>query len=334
MKGRDVLREMLGAGKPKVPDVPAMPLTSAPVKAVNLGLQALSDEAAAAKALRAALATGEKIVEIDPALIDTSFVIDRIPADTDPDFEKLKNAMLVHGQQVPILVRPHPDSPKRYQAAYGHRRLRAAQELGRPIKAIVRSLTDAELVVAQGQENNERRDLSFIERAQFASNLDQRKFDRDTIAAALGVDKPELSRLLSVANALGIKLIMAIGPAPKAGRPRWLLLAGNMTDADAKEAALCALETDAFRNAETNVRFNIILAAVQNSKSTIQASRNPLSTPSGRRVAWIERTRKSLRLVIDELAFVSFLEHRIPELLCEFESTNARLPSDHLKGDA
>jgi ParB family transcriptional regulator, chromosome partitioning protein len=334
MKGRDVLREMLGAGKPKVPDVPAMPLTSGPVKAVNLGLQALSDEAAAAKMLRATLASGEKIVEIDPASIDTSFVIDRIPADADPDFERLKNAMLVHGQQVPILVRPHPDSPKRYQAAYGHRRLRAAQELGRPIKAIIRSLTDAELVVAQGQENNERRDLSFIERAQFASNLDQRRFDRDTIAAALGVDKPELSRLLSAANTLGTKLIMAIGPAPKVGRPRWLLLAGNMTGPDAKEAALCALETDAFRKAETNVQFNIILAAVQNSKNTIQSSRNPLNTPSGRRVAWIERTRKGLRLVIDELAFVSFLEHRIPELLCEFESTNAGVPRDHLKGDA
>ena len=57
------------------------------------------------------------------------------------------------------------------------------------MRAVLRHLSDAELVVAQGKENNERRDLSFIERALFAAHLEERKFDRDTIQAALGVDK-------------------------------------------------------------------------------------------------------------------------------------------------
>ena len=49
-----------------------------------------------------------------------------------------------------------------YQVAYGHRRVRATAILGIKVRAIVRDLTDAELVIAQGQENNARQDLSFI----------------------------------------------------------------------------------------------------------------------------------------------------------------------------
>ena len=43
------------------------------------------------------------------------------------------------------------------------------------MRAIIQALTDAELVIAQGKENAERRNLSFIERALFAANLDVRR---------------------------------------------------------------------------------------------------------------------------------------------------------------
>lgn len=60
-------------------------------------------------------------------------------------------------------MRPHSDGVKAgegfYQAAYGHRRLCAARELGIPVKAIVRVLDDHALVMAQGKENAERRNL-------------------------------------------------------------------------------------------------------------------------------------------------------------------------------
>jgi ParB/RepB/Spo0J family partition protein len=39
------------------------------------------------------------------------------------------------GQRTPILLRPHPDDLGRYQIAFGHRRYRALQTLGRPVKA-------------------------------------------------------------------------------------------------------------------------------------------------------------------------------------------------------
>ncbi|WP_164125936.1 ParB/RepB/Spo0J family partition protein, partial [Stenotrophomonas maltophilia] len=58
-----------------------------------------------------------------------------------------------HGQNVPILVRPKPGDTEGYEVAFGHRRLRAARELGIKVRAVVRSLTDEQLVIAQGQEN-------------------------------------------------------------------------------------------------------------------------------------------------------------------------------------
>ena len=54
------------------------------------------------------------------------------------------------------------------------------------------------LVLAQGKENSERRDLSFIERAMFAVHLEERGFDRNVVMAALSVDKSEAAKLFAV----------------------------------------------------------------------------------------------------------------------------------------
>jgi ParB family transcriptional regulator, chromosome partitioning protein len=315
VKGREALREMIAAGKPKEPAPEGIRVarTSGAVKAMNLGLQRLSDEAATARSLRETLASGDQVIEIDPADIDVSFIADRIVVENDPSFISLKEKIAKHGQQVPILVRPHPNDPKRFQAAYGHRRLRAASQIGRPVKAIVRALTDSELVVAQGQENSERRDLSFIERALFASHLDERKFDRETITAALGVDKPELSRLLGVVKVVESDIILAIGPAPKIGRPRWLLFAEKMSDAANRRGARQAIATEAFTERESNARFELLFGQ-------IEVSGKPAKAPAAHKeVAWIERTKVGVRLISDDRAFGSFLESRLPELLREFE---------------
>lgn len=318
VKGRDALRELLGAGKPEAASSPPPAHRSTgTVKAMNLGLQRLSEEAAAAKALRATLANSAQVVELDAARVDDSFVADRLSPESDPGFAGLKAAIATHGQQVPILVRPHPDDPARYQAAYGHRRLRAARELGRSIKAVVKTLTDAELVVAQGQENSERTDLSFIERALFASHLERRGFDRDTMTAALGVDKPELSRLLSVAGGIDRDIVQAIGPAPKVGRPRWLALVERLAEPSFLELARAIIASETFAAADSNARFNLVLAAKAGPNAR---GKEALRTALGRDVAWVEHTSKGIRLVSEDRAFVAFLDQRLPDLLREFES--------------
>ena len=320
MKGRDILKSLVDAGRPAAPDgsLPHQRPAGA-VKALNMGLNRLNEEAAEAKVLREALANSENVLELDPSTIDASIVSDRLSSFDDPAFADLKNAIETSGQQVPVLVRLHPLEQGRYQAAYGHRRIRAARELRRKVKAIVRPLTDIEMVIAQGQENGQRVDLSFIERAVFASKLDAQGFDRDTVCAALGVDKPELSRLLTVANSVDRDIINAIGPAMKAGRPRWLRLAEALKDADAALLVGARIKREDFRQADSDTRFKWALAAASLMKGEgDQHSKLPI-VKSG--VGSIESDGETWRLTTTDKAFGACLEGRLDALFREFETT-------------
>ena len=84
------------------------------------------------------------------------------------------------------------------EIAYGRRRLRALKELRRKVRAIVLNLSDEELVIAQGQENSARLDLTFIEKVMFAIALDDHHYSRETIEAALTVDRTMAARLLAL----------------------------------------------------------------------------------------------------------------------------------------
>ena len=172
-----------------------------------------------------------------------------------------------------MLVRPHPEAPGRYQTAYGHRRIRAAARLGLPVRAIVRELTDGELVLAQGKENTERRDLSFIERALFAKALAERGFERAIVQDALSLHKSEVARLLQVAEAVPRHVAAAIGPAPKAGRPRWMALAELLKSDAGRCRAEDEIGTPRFLEADSDRRFS---AAV----------RPPLEKDEPRRRRW------------------------------------------------
>ncbi|MDP8250747.1 plasmid partitioning protein RepB [Pseudochrobactrum saccharolyticum] len=247
----------------KTPDQLIRPSASrsGAVKAMGLSLADMSRELESAKQLSESLAKGDQVVELDASLIDGSFVEDRLTRQEtdDPEFLALVQSLHQHGQQVPILVRPHPDQAGRFQAAYGHRRMRAAARLGLPVKALIKPLTDAELVLAQGKENSERRDLSFIERALFAQALIERGFERSTVQDALSLHKAEMTRFLQVAAAIPEQIIRAIGPAPKVGRPRWMQLADVLRDKlQLKQAQRIITDSD-FKDAETDLRFQHLL---------------------------------------------------------------------------
>ena len=112
---------------------------------------------------------GETVVKLDPDLLDASAFADRI-SDDEEEFAGLVEAIKQAGQSSPILVRPHPDEPNRYMIVYGHRRARAAKELGIKVRAVIKPLQDIAHVIAQGQENTARANLSFIEKSLFAKN--------------------------------------------------------------------------------------------------------------------------------------------------------------------
>lgn len=217
---------------------------SAPIGGITRTLGNITQKFERAQDIEKQLAEGKIIVELDPALVDGSFISDRLSIDS-MDLADLVGQIRAHGQQVPILVRPHPEINGRYQVAYGHRRLAAVRELGIKVRAAIRELSDDELVVSQGQENNSRTNLSYIERALFAARLEDRSFSREVIMAALNVDKAALSKMISVVRAIPIELIEAIGAAPEVGRRRWMEFAEKLPKAKIElQALLKSLSAD------------------------------------------------------------------------------------------
>ena len=166
------------------------------------------------------LLEGETIVEIDPQLIDVSFISDRL-SDDDEAFNELKESIATGRQDTPVLLRPHPDLDGRYMIVFGHRRVRVASALGRKVRAVVKPMDDVAHILAQGQENTARADLSFIEKALFAKSLLDMGQAKDVIQSALTIDGTLLSRMLSVAQNIPRHVIERIGPAKQIGRDRW-----------------------------------------------------------------------------------------------------------------
>lgn len=323
--GRAILEGLVAAGKPARPADGTLPQArpSGAVKAMGLGLDRLSAEASEARALKQELSRRETTQEIDANLFNPSPVADRIPLNNDPRTLALREAIEVNGQQIPVIARPHPTESGRFEIAAGHRRWKVAQELERPLKAIIRKLSDQDMVILQGQENGPREDLTFVERARFALQMEERGFERDTLCAALSVDRPEISRLLTVAQSIGEELILKIGPAPKVGRPRWLQFAKGMERPGARAKIEELVRAQVFRDADSDTRFlmalNLLATTGRTAKKRVFASTS---------VAWIERKGQTTRLVLESADFASFLEKRLPDLLREFdESSEAQAKS-------
>lgn len=319
---RSTLAQLMGDGPAPLPSQHdyAKPLVSGALRAVGLQLDQIKAEASESRDLKVKIAAGGLVVDLDPGLIDSSFIKDRIPVDNDTEFEAFVSGIEQKGQQVPILVRPSPTDPGRYQAAYGHRRIRATARLGIPVRAIVKALTDVELVVAQAQENLARQDLTYIERVLLAKQLEELKFDRSVIMSALGLLPAELSRMLTIANVIPGDLIQAIGPAPKIGRPRWLQLADLMKESVARNRALAAVTESNFASADTNHRFAIVVHA-------LSAPRSPndkidVKSTNGFLLMRVAETPRRMRLLIDNPEFKNWIKSRIPTLVAEFEQQN------------
>jgi ParB family chromosome partitioning protein len=269
------------------------------------------------------------IVDLDTETIDASFITDRLEGSAE-SHSALVASIREHGQQVPVMVRPHPENDGRYQIVYGRRRLKALAELGRRVRAIVKPLTDQQLVVAQGQENSARTDLSFIEKALFAAKLEERGFDRETIMAALSVDKTGLSRLISSAVKIPHDVIEAIGPASRAGRDRWIALAARLETPASLAAARRLIATEAFALKASDERFDAILSAA--APRTARSTRPTLwKAEDGTRVAHISEDARSLTLAIDKKSageFGAYLVETLPEIYAAFKRRGVT-NSDH-----
>lgn len=203
------------AAQPRpTPKMPEVFQSGGPIAAIRNDLRSLSSRS---------------VQEIDPDLIEDTGLKDRLGS-LDDDVADLRDSIGKHGQQVPILLRPHPTLSGRYQVVYGRRRLAAIRGLKTPVKALIRTLSDEEAVLAQGQENNLRKDPSFIEKALFAGDLEEAGYDAKVVQDALNVNRSHTSHMRKVREALPREVIERIGAAPSIGWKRWYELASRILD--------------------------------------------------------------------------------------------------------
>lgn len=325
--------DALGTPNAASPTPTPPPVRTGAVAAMGASLQHWQAAQKTSEELTRQMAGAKTEVEIDPALIDPAPVRDRLSIDQDRSLDALVASIRESGQQVPVLLRPHPSLPGRFQTAYGHRRIEAARRLGSRVRAIVTELDDAALLTAQGKENSERRDLTFIEKALFARRLEDGAYDRSLICAALSADKGDLSRAIAVARAVPDRFIEAIGPAPKAGRARWLALVEALKGARGTERADALIASERFREFHSDERFAAMMAAVL---PTASANLEPagraqtlVATANGRPIVEWRQTAKRHLLALDETlapGFAAALVADLPELYARYLDRNARKP--------
>jgi ParB family chromosome partitioning protein len=264
------------------------------------------------------------VLDLDPRTIRAGGLADRLE-DVPEDDAELRRSMAAHGQQVPVLVRPHPEEIGAWQIVYGRRRVLAARDLGISVRALVRELDDDALVMAQGQENAVRRDLSFIEKARFASQMEAAGYPRAAICDALAIDKTLVSRLLSLIERIPEQVLAATGAAHGVGRPRWFELADLLEASPTDPAELVEWLALAHPDASSADRF---AALVRFLKRQAPRTLHELTETTdilgldGVQIAQVRRSGRKVTLTLDAGdGFEGWLLDRLPGLHASWRET-------------
>ncbi len=272
------------------------------------------------------MTAGEMIVNIDPVLIDSSFISDRLE---DEDYFALRDAIREHGQLSPVLLRPHPQVDGRYMVVFGHRRTRATRELGIPVRAVIKNVEDIAHIIMQGQENTARANLSFIEKALFARKLIDMGQSKDVVRAALTVDDTLLSRMLSVTDVIPRAVIEAIGTARTVGRDRWEELKKLVALPATAQQAVEIAKSPEFLGTESGDRFSFLLDRVRKRRKPVRRSSSVSQesswTPKDNLVlATFRNTEKTFSLSLkskDARDFGKFISSNLDQLYEAFRET-------------
>ena len=112
--------------------------------------------------------------------------------------DELASSIRQKGIVQPILLRPTPNKPSRYQLVAGERRWRAAQLAKiHQVPAIIRALTDAECYEIALIENIQRSDLSVIEESQgYQKLLETNRYTQDQLSDIIGKSRSHIANLL------------------------------------------------------------------------------------------------------------------------------------------
>lgn len=172
-------------------------------KALGRGLSALLGDA------DPGLAVGTGGASLPPGAV-SDIPVDLIRANpkqprqsfSEKDLSDLAASLKAHGVIQPVLLRPDPDSPGRYQIVAGERRWRAAQLAGvHALPAVVRELDDRAMLELAIIENVQRVDLDPVEEAQgYVQLVETFGYTQEQLSDVIGKSRSHLANAMRLLN--------------------------------------------------------------------------------------------------------------------------------------
>ncbi|AAK65951.2 plasmid partitioning protein RepB [Sinorhizobium meliloti] len=294
--------------------------TSPHLLKVAAGVRQMQERSELAERL---LKDGGQIVEIDPDEIMESAIRDRFDSGySEAGIADLLESMREHGQSTPGLVRPVRGAARPFQIVFGRRRLAAAKLLGIKFKAIARELSDEDAIVLQGEENSNRKDLSFIERCLFAQSQEAAGYRRDVICKSLSTGRSHISEMIRIAAALPREILMQIGPAPEIGRRRWIEFEVRWAaHREPAKVAQLVLEQEQIQASSSDLRFTAVFEALTKVDVRAAASSTSDLISHGLVLGQIQRGKSAAKLTFNKSVpsgFVDFIAGQIESLHDQF----------------
>lgn len=145
---------------------------------------------------------------------------------TDAELDDLTSSIRENGLLQPLVVRPAPQSPDRFQLVAGERRFRALSRLAwDEVPVLVRDADDETLLVLALVENLQREALNPLEEAEgYQSLADRFEMKHAEIAKAVGKDRSTVANLVRLLNLpVSIRKLVEAG-ALSQGHARALLM--------------------------------------------------------------------------------------------------------------
>lgn len=294
--------------------------TSPHLLKVAAGVRQMQERSELAERL---LKDGGQVVEIDPDEIMESAIRDRFDSGySEAGIADLLESMREHGQSTPGLVRPVRGAARPFQIVFGRRRLAAAKLLGIKFKAIARELSDEDAIVLQGEENSNRKDLSFIERCLFAQSQEAAGYRRDVICKSLSTGRSHISEMIRIAAALPREILMQIGPAPEIGRRRWIEFEVRWAaHREPAKVAQLVLEQEQIQASSSDLRFAAVSEALTKVEVRAAASSTTDLISHGLVLGQIQRGKSAAKLTFNKSVpsgFVDFIAGQIESLHDQF----------------
>ncbi len=143
--------------------------------------------------------------------------------------EDLVQSIRTHGLVQPIVVRPEPANPSRFEIIAGERRWRAAQRAGlNEVPVVIRQVDDRQALEIAIVENVQRSDLNPVEEALgYQQLIDEHEYTQADLGSVIGKSRSHVANSLRLLKLPDSVRGMLLSGLLSAGHARTLVTANN-----------------------------------------------------------------------------------------------------------